>query len=206
MKYKKRILLNLFLVMVMFGMSHAQSTPAGVPPPCLMGQPGAPIRIDLFSDYQCPSCRIFYLETIIPLAKEYSRDQKICINYFDLPLKRHAFAFEASRYGVASRQLGQDQWQRVSAALYERQADWSEDGKIEAVVSSVLGEKEMARLKKFLKDPSIDQTINKEMALANERKVGMTPTFFLSVNGREKKVNGKVSYPILKDYIERMMK
>ncbi len=30
---------------------------------CVRGNPDAPIRIEVFSDYQCPACRAFYLQT-----------------------------------------------------------------------------------------------------------------------------------------------
>jgi protein-disulfide isomerase len=173
---------------------------------CLSGQPSAPIRVEVFSDYQCPSCRDFYLETIKPLMKEYGSENKVCVSYYDYPLKMHKHAFEASRYGVAARRLGQDQWLRVSEALYENQSKWAGDGIIEAVVARVLSPDEMAQVKKFLKDPSIDLTINQEIALANERQVTSTPTFFLSGNWRTKKVAGKISYPVLKDTLDRMLK
>jgi len=206
MQLKKQVFWILVLIMGLGGSGHTQPSPQHPKAICLIGQPGAPIRLDVFSDYQCPSCRNFYLRTIKPLINEYGRTNQLCLNYFDLPLKRHEFAFEASRYSVAARQLGPDPWQKVSEALYEHQSEWSENGKIEAVVTAVLNAEEMVRLKKFLKDPSINQTIEREAALANERGVSMTPTFFLTVKGREKKVNGKVSYSILKEYIERMMK
>jgi protein-disulfide isomerase len=185
---------------------EAQTPSVGPKDLCLSGQPSAPIRVDVFSDFQCPSCRGFYLETIKPLIKDYGKENKVCVRYFDFPLKMHKFAFEASRYSVAARRLGQDPWQKVCEALYEHQAKWTEDGKIEAAVADVLSAEEMSRLKKILKEPSIDQMINQELALATERQVTMTPTLFLLVNGREKKVNGKISYPILKEYLERMSK
>ena len=173
---------------------------------CLSGKPGAPVRLEVFSDYQCPSCRAFYLETIRPLLKEYGRDNKVCFIYHDFPLNVHKYAFEASRYAVAALRLGRDQWLRVCEALYADQTKWAADGKIEATVARVLSAEEMAKVKTFLEDPSLDQFINQEIALARKRQVSSTPTFFLFANGQEQKVVGKISYPILKDYLDRMLK
>ncbi|MBA4394708.1 MAG: hypothetical protein C0407_14250 [Desulfobacca sp.] len=206
MKSKVRILIYLLVLLTAPCLATAQ-TPDVIPKDfCLSGQPGAPIRVDIFSDYQCPSCRTFYLDTIKPLLKEYGNENKVCINYYDFPLKQHKYAFEASRYSVAARRLGQGPWQRVSEALYENQSRWADDGKIEAVVVKELSADEMAQVRKFLKDPSIDQTINQEIALAYQKQVTSTPTFFLSANGRERKVAGKISFPVLKDYLDRMLK
>ena len=33
-------------------------------PGCNRGDPNAPIRLEVFSDYECPSCRAFYLQTM----------------------------------------------------------------------------------------------------------------------------------------------
>ncbi len=173
---------------------------------CLSGKPGAPIRVEVFSDYQCPACRDFYLGTIRPLLKEYGRNDKLCVTYHDFPLKVHKYALEASRYAVATLRLGRDQWLRVCEALYVDQPKWAADGKVEATVARVLTADEMAKVQRLLEDPYPDQFINQEIALARKRQVMSTPTFFLYANGQEQKVTGKVSYPILKDYLDRILK
>jgi protein-disulfide isomerase len=205
MSSRLRFLMIILVLLIGAWAASAQTRPAVSKDMCLSGKPNAPLRLEVFSDYQCPSCRDFYLETIRPVMKEYGSENKVCVNYFDFPLKMHKHAFEASRYGVASRRLGQDQWLRVSEALYEHQSLWAEDGKIESVVARVLSAEEMAQVKTFLKDPAIDLTVNQEIALAKERQVTMTPTFFLVAKGREQKVAGKISYPVLKDTLDRML-
>ena len=184
----------------------AQTGPLKSEDLCLTGKSGAPIRVEVFSDYQCPSCRGFYLETIRPLLKEYGQDNKVCVIYYEFPLNNHKFAFEASRYAIAAGRLGKDQRLRVMEALYENQSRWAADGKIEAVVEGVLSAEEMDNVRKLLKDPSIDQPIRQDIKLANERRVNSTPTFFIYANSREQKVVGKISYPVLKDYLNRMLK
>jgi protein-disulfide isomerase len=107
---------------------------------------------------------------------------------------------------MAASRLGQDQWLRVHEALYVDQLKWTEDGKIEAVMAGVLSAEEMTNVKNLLKDPSIDQTIDQKIASAKERQVVSTPTFFLFAQGREQKVVGKISYPVLKNYLDRLLK
>jgi protein-disulfide isomerase len=195
-----------FLTVTLFSFLPAQTEFVKPDDFCLGGNPSAPVRIEIYSDFQCPSCRDFYLETILPVLKEYGRKNKVYLLYHDFPLKSHKYAFEASRYAVAARRLGRDQWLRVSEALYTDQAKWAADGKPEAAAARVLTPEELSRLKRFLEEPSTDQFINQEMDAARNRQVSSTPTFFLSADGREQKVVGKVSYAVLKDYLDRLLK
>ena len=173
---------------------------------CVAGQPSAPVRIEVFSDYQCPACRAFYLETIRPLMADYCPDNKVCVIYHDFPLKMHSYAREATKYALAARRLGVERWLKVSEALYLEQPKWAEDGKVDAAVAGVLSPEEMTRIRQWVSQPGIDQTINQEVTLAGQRQIMSTPTFFLFANGREQRVVGGISYPILKDYLDRLLK
>jgi protein-disulfide isomerase len=140
------------------------------------------------------------------LLRDYARENKVCLVYHDFPLQMHTYARAATRYAVAARRLGVGQWERVSEALYTDQLQWAEDGNIEPVVARALSPDDMAKVKKLLEDPSINQTIDHEVALAAQRQIRSTPTFFLYANGREQRVEGTVSYLILKDYLDRLLK
>jgi protein-disulfide isomerase len=55
----------------------------------LGGQPNAPLKIEVYSDFQCPHCRSFYLETIKPLIADFTKEKRIgqiYIVYHDFPL------------------------------------------------------------------------------------------------------------------------
>jgi len=170
------------------------------------GKPSAPVKIEVFSCYQCPPCRKFYLETIRPLLKDYASSNKVCVLYYEFPLKIHNYSREAARYGEAARDLGQDQWQRISEALFQHLDQWQFDNNIEAVVARVLSQEEMARVRKLIEDPSLDQIIDQDIAEGHRRHITGTPTFFIHAKGKTKKIVGTVSYPVLKDYIDRLLR
>jgi protein-disulfide isomerase len=170
---------------------------------CIVGPSNAPVKIEVFSDYQCPSCRTFYLETIRPVIDAYGGTGKICVVYYEFPLQQHAYAREAARYAIAARRLGKTQYLHVSDALYSEQALWSADGKVEAAVARALSPDEFARLKKVLDGPGVGQEIDRDIMVGNGRGVASTPTFFVSARGREQKVVGGVSLAILKNFIEQ---
>jgi protein-disulfide isomerase len=181
------------------------------------GEPGTPVKIEVFSDYQCPACRTFFLETIKPILENYAGAKtdakgqpvkpKVSVVYRDLPLEMHQFARAAARYGLAAQRMGRDRWMRVSDALYVQQAQWSLDGNIEAVLSKVLDPMELVRLRKLAADPAIEEALAQEVMLAQSREVVSTPTFFIiSETGRQQRVNGPVPYAVMKDYIDRLLR
>jgi protein-disulfide isomerase len=176
----------------------------------LSGQPKASLRIEVFSDYQCPHCRTFYLGTIKPLIAGFTRENRIddiYILYHDLPLDAHQYSRKAVSYALAAERLSRDAWLRVSDILYQEQAAWAQDGNIEAVLSRVLTGSEMSRVKSLISDPAIEQSIRDEIALAQSRQVNATPTFFIvTQTGRQERVNGAVPYDLLKGHLDSYLK
>jgi protein-disulfide isomerase len=164
----------------------------------------------VFSDYQCPHCRAFYLETIKPLIDGLTKEKKIddiCIVYHDLPLDMHPYARKAAAYALAASRLGRDPWLRVMDCLYQQQSVWARDGNIVAVISEVLNEAEMAQVQKLVADPMIEQTIRDEIALAESRQIRATPTFIITTQaGRQERVSGMVPYEILKGHLESVLR
>ena len=203
---------NSFLVTVLLAVLGVFQGPKPEPNPgdhagyYASGQPGAPIRLEVFSDFQCPSCRTFYLDTMRQVMKDYANETRICVVYHDFPLPMHNYAREATRYSLAAQRMGKDYWLRMSDALYTDQARWAQDGKVDFIAFKILNPEEYGRLRRILQDPAINQAVEREIAAAAARKVESTPTFFLVVNGREQKVVGGVTYPTLKNYLDRLLK
>ncbi len=176
----------------------------------LAGRPGAPVKIEVFSDYQCPVCRSYYLDTLKPLIAEFTKTNKInkiSIVYHDFPLETiHQFARKAVRFGLAAPRLGPEKWLKVTDALYAQQAVWSENGNIEAVLGKVLDPADLNQLKKAVADPAIDARINQEIALGQSRAVTSTPTtFIITETGRQQRFTGDPSYPALRDYLDKLV-
>ena len=199
-----------YLALLMLALAippHASSQSAELKPEqCLGGGPDAPIRIEVFSDFECPACREFYLHTIRPVLKEYSSLGKVCVVYHEFPLPSHKYSRQAAQYSKAAQKLGRQQWTAVLDALYENQGKWSQDGSVDETVFKALGADEFYRLKQLLLLPSIDAAINSEIAMGEKKEVNSTPTCFAYALGREQKVVGGFPYPAMKDFIDRNMK
>ena len=97
------------------------------------GLPSAPVKLEVFSDYQCPSCRTFYMTALRYVLTDYAMQNRVSVVYHDLPLQTHQYSREASRYALAAQRLGREYWLRLTEALYENQAHWSRDGRFDVI-------------------------------------------------------------------------
>jgi protein-disulfide isomerase len=91
-------------------------------------------------------------------------------------------------------------------ALFMDQAKWSEDGRIEASIAKVLSREDFQKLKKIMQDSSINLAIEREITLATKSQVKSTPTMFIRYTGKQQKVEGLVTYIVLKQFIDAIIK
>src|SRR5437868_18642 len=66
--------------------SAASKAAASALPARASGNPSAPIHLDVFSDYQCPACKDFYLTSQRRLIEDYCKTGKVYIIHHDFPL------------------------------------------------------------------------------------------------------------------------
>ncbi|MFQ5925998.1 MAG: DsbA family protein [Terriglobia bacterium] len=185
----------------------AAQTPASPSPtPALndcIGDPDAPIVFEVFSDFQCPACRQFYLGTIQPLLSEYVSTGTVCLIYRDLPLRTHEHSRQAALYAGAADRIGQ--WLRVAETLYVLQDQWAKDGNVEAVVMRRLPQKAQSQLRRALKDPKLARAIDRDVQRARRLGIRSTPTSLLTANGQTQRITGVVQYAILKRYLDHLL-
>ena len=172
----------------------------------LGGALNSPIRLEVFSDFQCSACREFYLRTIRQLLQEYSSKDKVCVIYHEYPLTTHQYSRSAAQYAEAAARLGVQKLLPVMDSLFMDQAQWSQDGNLEASISKALSREDFLKLKKNMQNPDIDQAINKDIQLAITQKIKSTPTMIISYTGKQQKVEGLVTYLVLKQFIDSITK
>ena len=163
-------------------------------------------RIEVFSDFECPACREFYLMTIRQVLRDYSSLNKVCVVYHEFPLPAHKYSREAARDSKAAQKLGRKQWLAVMDALYEHQPVWTQNGSVDDVVFKALGVDDYAALRRILLQPFVDAAIESELALGRTKGVTSTPTMFVYAGGKEQKVVGGVPYPVLKGFFDSIVK
>ena len=176
------------------------------PPNCVFGTLDAPIRLEVFSDFQCPACRTFYLDVIKPTKEEYGKGGKICVLYYELPLTSHQYSRKAASYSLAAQRIGRMEWLAVMDRLYSTQPLWSEDGNIDSALEGAVSDEELARIRKIAEEPSIKDLIVEDIELAVKREVKSTPTIFVAVGHNVQKVDQVMPYSIWKDYFDNILK
>ena len=109
-----------------------QPTPQQAPQPVrisldddpIRGDPNAPITIVEFSDFQCPFCARFHVQTLPSLLEEYIADGKVNLVYRDFPIQSiHPNALPAAVAAECADDQGK-YWE-YHDMLFEKQSSWA---------------------------------------------------------------------------------
>ena len=170
------------------------------------GSRDAPITIEVFSDYQCPQCRVFYLDTARQLMQTYIPAGKVYYVHRDFPLSMHSHSREAARWASAAALAGV--FQSTEETLYSKQDQWGSTGKIEDTLAATLSPADMKKVRTIeaTEGPQIDAAIAKDMALGESRGVSGTPSIYVFHKGQMTPLPpGGVNYSLLKQYIDYLL-
>jgi protein-disulfide isomerase len=169
------------------------------------GSPNAPVTIDLYTDYQCPSCRMFYLNTLPLLIADFVQTGKVRLIHRDFPLPAHQYGPLATRYANAAGEIGR--YDLVAKQLFDTQGEWSQNGNVDAQIAKVLPPGEMQQVRELVKsDPRLEETVKKDVAQGQLDNLTETPMIEISTRGgRREKIVGLTSMPysVLKTYLQQ---
>ena len=177
----------------------------------VLGNKNAKVTIIEFSDYQCPFCRKFWVETLPSIKKDYIDTGKVKLIYRDFPLSFHPNAEPAAEAANCVREKGRDE-------AYFKMHDkiFQEENKLEGgdpnngpVKSTVFNGWDKEVLKKWAKDIGYDigscldsgkyaSEVQKDESDGQAAGVQGTPGFF--VNG--KPLSGAQPYSVFKQAID----
>ncbi len=171
-----------------------------------IGNPAAPVRIDVYSDFQCPACKGFH-ETLLPiLIRDYVIPGKVYLVFREFPLNMHPYSREAAGYAVAATQVGK--YQQVADALFHVQGLWGTNGKVWDTVAGVLTPVEQKKVQALAKDPSVLAQIQADVDMGNSLKINQTPTIYVSKGQTRYPYAGPDmnNYPFLRALIDDLIK
>jgi protein-disulfide isomerase len=200
--FRSILLLTIFCVVFSVPARPSDDAPGHI----LGGSLASPIRIEVFSDFECSACREFYLSTVRQVLQEYSSKDKVCVIYHEFPLITHQYSREAARYCEAASRLGTQKLLLVMESIFADQAQWAQDGKLEASVAKVLSPEDFAKLKKIMQEPDINSAIDRDIQLGIRNAVRATPTMIISYIGKQQRVEGLVTYLVMKQFIDSIVK
>jgi protein-disulfide isomerase len=169
-----------------------------------LGKPDAPIRIELFSDYQCPSCKIFHDTTLKQLIAEYVNTGKVYLVVREFPLVTiHSHAREAASIACAADMIGK--YGQVADQLFLTQQKWEADGDVAGAACRVLSPAEAKKVTELAKTPEIAQRVESEMRLGQNEKVNGTPTMIITRMIRRYPISGPVSFAVLSKFLDSLL-
>jgi len=150
---------------------------AGIAPAADISSPEPDVTIEIFSDFQCPYCKMF-----APAAREVQSKGidgiRTKVVFKNFPLGFHPFAQLAAQAAMAAAEQGKF-WEMHDLLFANQNALGREDLLKYAETLNL----DMARFRKDLDSDRIRKKIEADKAEGDAKKVQGTPTFF--VNGKE---------------------
>jgi protein-disulfide isomerase len=211
----------------------ARKAPATKPAPTSVSAPvkvygtkGAPITLEVFTDYECPICRNFYEGTLRYVINDYVAAGKVYIIHHDFPLQMHPYSGIAARWANAAAEVGQ--FGVAESALYDNQTAWTNDGSIAKYIAQAMPSSDFARVAAIMKDCTtpapqvtspgidplaksghacpVDQYLAQDIEAGYHDNVNATPTYIIYHNGQKvTQASSYVSWPILKQFLDSVL-
>jgi len=177
----------------------AMAAVSDIDPNKTAGNPSAPVTVQIFSDFECPACKVFHERSLPQLQRDFVVTGRVFLVYREFPLPIHAHSREAANYAVAA--AGLSLYQPVADALFRDQFAWSVNGKVWETVASVLTLSQQKKVKAAADGPSVLGEIVRDVNAGHAIPVGSTPTLVVSRGARQYPVSGTLNYEILKSLI-----
>ncbi len=166
------------------------------------GLASAPILIDVYSDFQCPTCKIVYETMLSPLVYDYVDRGRVYLVHHQYPLPQHAHAMEAACYACAASRVGK--YEQVCDVLFHQQETWAANGKVDETVCSVLTPAEAKKVRALAKDPAIVAEVQQDIQAGRIAQVNATPTMILTYRGKQYRIP-IANYDILRRFIDQLL-
>ena len=163
----------------------------------------ARVTVDVYSDFQCPHCKVLAEETLNRVMEDYALKGRIRLVHHDFPLPMHPYARQAALLAAAADRIGK--FGQVSEALFKQQDAWAATGKVQAAVDSVLTAAEAMKVHELAKDPGVAAVVQRDVDLGTRLNITSTPTIILTKDLKSNRVAGSVSYAILKRYLDQLL-
>lgn len=165
------------------------------------GPANAPVTIEEFSDFQCPTCGRMH-PVIKQLLAKYPQQVRLVFRHYPLATI-HRHARESARAAEAAGAQGRF-WE-MADLLYEKQAEWSKAEQARPFFvqyAQSLG-LDTARFQRDIDDTAVAMRVVNDERRALSRRLGGTPTFI--VNGRELKFEESSDLGKLSVAVERAL-
>jgi len=193
--------------MKMFALSLALMLPclAAGPEGKSVGNPAAPIRMDLFDDFTCPHCKMLHEQILPRIIADYVIPGKayLVFHEFTLTGPGHEHSREASTWAAAAARVGK--YPQVCDALFLQQSSWAVSGKVWETVSQALSPVEQKKVQELMKDPTVGAEVQHDLELGTAAHVDRTPTLVFTHKGKQTPWSSWTDYGLFKSMVDLLL-
>jgi len=154
-----------------------------------LGNPNAPILVEIYSDFQCPACKKFHDEELQLIIKDYVNPVKAYLVYRYFPLPQHTYGRKTAELVCACAHIGK--YEPAAKALFDKQESWSKDGKYEETLAAVLTPVEFKKVTALANDPSVKGMVDHDLAEGRAVPVSATPTLAITFKAQTYRIFGE---------------
>jgi protein-disulfide isomerase len=193
--------------MKMFALALALTLPCLAAGPDVkgVGNPAAPLRMDLYSDFTCPHCKVLHEQTLPKIMADYVTPGKAYLVFHEFTLTGlgHEHSKTASLYAAAAARVGK--YQQVCDALFQAQSSWAVSGKVWETVSPALTPVEQKKVQALFKDPAIAAEVQHDLEMGMAAHVDRTPTLVMTRKGKETPWSSWTDYGLFKSMVDLLL-
>ena len=170
-----------------------------------MGNPAAPMGMDLFDDFTCPRCKVLHEQILPKIIADYVTPGKayLVFHEFTLTGPGHEHSKTASMYAAAAARVGK--YQAVCDALFLTQSSWAVSGKVWEALSPALTPVEQKKVQVLMKDPSVAAEVQHDLELGISSHVDRTPTLVMTRKGKQTPWSSWTDYGLFKSMVDLLL-
>lgn len=145
------------------------------------GQLNAPVFIEEFTDYQCPFCARYFMETAPSIDQNQIANGDALLVLFDFPLSIHPQAPAAANAARCAGEEGAIAYWAMHDKLFESVSQWSVNDPMpifNSLAASLSLDK--ASFDACIQSNRYDTAVKTDVQIGTQRGVSGTPTFFIN--------------------------
>jgi len=171
-----------------------------------MGNPSAPLVLELYSDFMCPHCQRFHEQMLPTVVADFVKTGKAYLIFREFPLNipQHMWSRPAANFATASARIGR--YQAVSDQLFKTQEQWGASGRVWETVAAVLTPEERKRVQVLVNDPAVLDEVQSDIESGFKMMVNQTPTIIVTYKQRSQPWTFFDDYNLLKGYLDGLLK
>ena len=185
------------------------AAPAANPAPAkdkAMGNPSAPLTLELYSDFVCPHCKRLHEQLLGTIVADFVKTGKAYLVFHEFPLNipGHAWARPAANFATAAAHVGK--YQAVSDQLFKTQDLWSGSGRVWETVAAALTPEEQKKVQALANQPEVLEEVQHDIDSGYKAMINQTPTIIVTYKGKSQPWTYFDDYTLFKGYLDGLLK